>query len=136
MRIQDAERVSQAIRTLTVGRSLDEVVDRLYTITSGSLELDRTTLHRIARGQTRVARAIDTPEACLRLYFALMILGCERGLPVTSIVQEGRAVLAGFVGEPLASLIFGDLDRTLPQLGDVRTLREYLEEGLQTWLPE
>jgi len=65
VRIQDTARVSQAIQTLGVGRSLDELVDRLYVLSEGSLELDRATLHRIARGKTRVARAIDTPEACI-----------------------------------------------------------------------
>lgn len=135
MRIQDADRVALAIRTLSAGRSLDAVVDRLSLLTEGSLELDRATLHRIARGRTQVARAIDTPEACIRLYFALMILGCEQDLPVESIVEEGRAVLSGLIGGPLATLIFGDLDRTLPKIADLRTLREYLEEGLRIWLP-
>lgn len=135
MRIQDADRVAQAIRTLAAGRSLDAVVDRLSLLTEGSLELDRATLHRIARGKTQVARAIDTPEACIRLYFALMILGCEQDLPVESVVEEGRAVLSGLIGGPLATLIFGDLDRTLPKIADLRTLREYLEEGLRIWLP-
>jgi len=135
VRIQDTARVSQAIQTLGVGRSLDELVDRLYVLSEGSLELDRATLHRIARGKTRVARAIDTPEACIRLYFALMILGSEQDLPLETIVREGRAVLAGLVGDPLATLIVGDLERTLPKLTDLRTLREYLEEGLRIWLP-
>lgn len=135
MRIQDADRVALAIRTLSAGRSLDAVVDRLSLLTEGSLELDRATLHRIARGRTQVARAIDTPEACIRLYFALMILGCEQDLPVESIVEEGRAVLSGLIGGPLATLIFGDLDRTLPKIADLPTLREYLEEGLRIWLP-
>ncbi len=135
MRIQDADRVSQAIQTLGAGRSLDALVDRLYTLTEGTLELDRATLHRIARGKTRVARAIDTPEACIRLYFALMIVGCEQDLPVDAVVREGRAVLAGLIGDPLATLIVGDLERTLPKLSDLRTLREYLEEGLRIWLP-
>lgn len=135
MRIQDADRVALAIRTLSAGRSLDAVVDRLSLLTEGSLELDRATLHRIARGRTQVARAIDTPEACIRLYFALMILGCEQDLPVEAIVEEGRAVLSGLIGGPLATLIFGDLDRTLPKIADLRTLREYLEEGLRIWLP-
>lgn len=135
MRIQDADRVAHAIRTLSAGRSLDALVDRLYTLTEGTLELDRSTLHRIARGQTRIARAIDTPEACIRLYFALMIVGCEQDLPVDAIVQEGRAVLAGLIGDPLATLIIGDLERTLPKLTALRTLREYLEEGLRIWLP-
>jgi hypothetical protein len=135
VRIQDADRVSRAIRTLTAGRSLDALVDRLYVLTEGSLELDRATLHRIARGRTRVARSIDTPEACVRLYFALMIVGCEQDLPLDAVVQEGRAVLAGLIGEPLATLILGDLERTLPKLTDLRTLREYLEEGLRIWLP-
>ena len=93
-------------------------------------------MHRIARGKTQVARAIDSPEECIRLYFALMILGCERELSVASIVDEGHAVLAGFVGEPLASLIFRDLAATLPKLTDRYTLREYLEEGLRVWLPK
>lgn len=135
MRIQDADRVAHAIRTLSAGRSLDAVVDRLSLLTEGSLELDRATLHRIARGKTQVARAIDTPEACIRFYFALMILGCERDLPVADVVEEGRAVLTGLIGNPIATLIFGDLDRTLPKIRDVRTLREYLEEGLRIWLP-
>lgn len=135
MRIQDADRVALAIRTLSAGRSLDAVVDRLSLLTEGSLELDRATLHRIARGRTQVARAIDTPEACIRLYFALMILGCEQDLPVEFIVEEGRAVLSGLIGGPLATLIFGDLDRTLPKIADLRALREYLEEGLRIWLP-
>lgn len=123
------------MQALTAGRSLDALVDRLYTLTEGTLELDRATLHRIARGKTRVARAIDTPEACIRLYFALMIVGCEEDLPVDAVVREGRAVLAGLIGDPLATLIIGDLDRTLPKLTDLRTLREYLEEGLRIWLP-
>lgn len=127
--------MSEAMQALTAGRSLDSLVDRLYTLTEGALELDRATLHRIARGKTRVARAIDTPEACIRLYFALMIVGCEEDLPVDAIVREGRAVLAGLIGDPLATLIIGDLDRTLPKLTDLRTLREYLEEGLRIWLP-
>jgi len=135
VRIQDADRVALAIRTLSAGRSLDAVVDRLSLLTEGSLELDRATLHRIARGRTQVARAIDTPEACIRLYFALMILGCEQDLPVEFIVEEGRAVLSGLIGGPLATLIFGDLDRTLPKIADLRALREYLEEGLRIWLP-
>ncbi len=128
--------MSQAIQALGAGRSLDALVDRLYTLTEGTLELDRATLHRIARGKTRVARAIDTPEACIRLYFALMIVGCEQDLPVDAVVREGRAVLAGLIGDPLATLIVGDLERTLPKLTDLRTLREYLEEGLRIWLPK
>jgi hypothetical protein len=135
MRIQDAERVSRAVRTLRGRNSLDGLVDRLYDITEGSLALDRATLHRIARGQTRVARAIDTPADCLRLYFALMIVGCEEEIPLASIIEEGHAVLAGFVGEPLAALIFRDLSATLPKLPDRTALKEYLEEGLRTWLP-
>jgi hypothetical protein len=135
MRINDAPRVSAAIQTLSAGTSLDTLVDRLYDITDGSLALDRATLHRIARGKTQVARAIDSPEECIRLYFALMIVGCERDLTVQSIAEEGRAVLAGFVGAPLASLIFRDLERTLPKLADRATLRAYLEEGLRVWLP-
>ena len=78
MRIQNAQRVSEAIQTLSAGTSLDTLVDRLYDLTDGTLALDRATLHRIARGKTQVARAIDSPEECIRLYFALMILGCER----------------------------------------------------------
>ena len=136
MRIQDAERVSRAVQTLRGRNSLDGLVDRLYDITEGSLALDRATLHRIARGQTRVARAIDTPEDCLRLYFALMIVGCEEDVPLASIIEEGHAVLAGFVGEPLAALIFRDLSTTLPKLHDKVALKEYLEEGLRTWLPK
>lgn len=136
MRLSDAERVSRAIQTLSGRASLDVIVDRLYDLTEGTLELDRATLHRIARGKTQVARAIDSPQECIRLYFALMILGCERELSVTSIVDEGHAVLAGFVGEPLASLIFRDLAATLPKLTDRYTLREYLEEGLRIWLPK
>ncbi|HKY50861.1 MAG TPA: hypothetical protein VJP45_06365 [Candidatus Limnocylindria bacterium] len=136
MRIQNAQRVSEAIQTLSAGTSLDTLVDRLYDLTDGTLALDRATLHRIARGKTQVARAIDSPEECIRLYFALMILGCERELSVTSIVDEGHAVLAGFVGEPLASLIFRDLAATLPKLTDRNTLKEYLEEGLRVWLPK
>lgn len=124
------------MQALSAGRSLDALVDRLYTLTEGTLELDRATLHRIARGKTRVARAIDTPEACIRLYFALMIVGCEQDLPVDAVVQEGRAVLAGLIGDPLATLVIGDLERTLPKLTDLRTLREYLEEGLRIWLPK
>jgi hypothetical protein len=135
MRIQDAERVSRAVQTLRGRNSLDGLVDRLYDITEGSLALDRATLHRIARGQTRVARAIDTPADCLRLYFALMIVGCEEEIPLASIIEEGHAVLAGFVGEPLAALIFRDLSATLPKLPDRTALKEYLEEGLRTWLP-
>src|SRR5688500_19940859 len=93
------------MQTLTAGRSLDALVDRVYTLTEGMLELDRSTLHRIARGQTRIALAIDTPEACVRLYFALMIVGCEEGLPVDAVVLEGRAVRAGLIGDRRASLI-------------------------------
>lgn len=135
MRIQNAQRVSEAIQTLSAGTSLDTLVDRLYDLTDGTLALDRATLHRIARGKTQVARAIDSPEECIRLYFALMIVGCERDLSVASIAGEGRAVLAGFIGEPLASLIFRDLEQTLPKISDRHTLREYLEEGLRVWLP-
>ena len=135
MRIQDAERVSRAVQTLRGRNSLDGLVDRLYDITEGSLSLDRATLHRIARGQTRVARAIDTPADCVRLYFALMIVGCEEDIPLASIVEEGHAVLAGFVGEPLAALIFRDLSATVAKLPDRIALKEYLEEGLRTWLP-
>lgn len=127
--------MSQAIQTLTAGRSLDALVDRLYTLTEGAIDLDRATLHRIARGKTQVARSIDTPDACIRLYFALMIVGSEQDLPVETIVTEGRAVLGGLIGEPLATLIFSDLQRTLPQLTELRALREYLEEGLRIWLP-
>jgi len=136
MRLRDAERVSRAIQTLSAGASLDAIVDRVYDLTEGSLALDRATLHRIARGKTQAARSIDSPEECIRLYFALMILGCERELSVTSIAEEGHAVLAGFVGEPLASLIFRDLAATLPKLTDRNTLKEYLEEGLRVWLPK
>jgi hypothetical protein len=135
MRLQDHERVSQAIRSLGGGRSLDSLVDRIYEITEGSVALDRATLHRLANGRTRVVRAMDTPEDCVRFYFALMIIGCENELALAQIVDEGRRMLAGFVSEPLATLIFGDLRRTLPSLSDLRTLREYLEEGLRVWLP-
>ncbi|MBI2773454.1 MAG: hypothetical protein HYX56_03050 [Chloroflexi bacterium] len=135
MRIQDAERVSRALQVLRGGRSLDRLVDRLYDITEGSLALDRATLHRIARGQTRVARAIDTPEDCVRLYFALMIVGCEEGVPLTTVVEEGHAVLVGFIWEPLAGLIFRDLSATLPKLHTKAALKEYLEEGIAIWLP-
>jgi hypothetical protein len=135
MRIQDAARVSRAVQTLRGRHSLDRLVDRLFDITEGSLALDRATLHRIARGQTRVARAIDTPADCLRLYFALMIVGCEEEIPLATIVEEGHAVLAGFVGDPLAALIFRDLTATLPKLRDRAALKEYLEEGLHIWLP-
>ena len=136
MRIRDTERVANAIQVLKGGRSLDALVDRLYDITEGSLALDRATLHRIARGRTQVARAIDTPEDCIRLYFALMIVGCEAGLPATEVVEEGHAVLNGFIGEPLSGLIFRDLSATLPKLQDRRALKEYLEEGIRTWLPK
>lgn len=136
MRIRDTERVAHAIQVLKGGRSLDALVDRLYDITEGSLALDRATLHRIARGRTQVARAIDTPEDCIRLYFALMIVGCEEGLPATSVVEEGHAILTGFVGEPLAGLIFRDLSGTLEKLRDRRALKEYLEEGVRVWLPK
>lgn len=114
---------------------MDSLVDRIYDITEGSLALDRATLHRITHGQTRVARAIDTPADCVRLYFALMIIGCEEALELAQVIAEGRALLAGFVGEPLATLIFGDLRRVIPLLTERRTLREYLEEGLRIWLP-
>lgn len=136
MRIRDAERLSRAIGTLGGGASLDRLVDRVYDLTDGSLALDRATLHRIARGKTQIARAIDTPEECVRLYFALMIVGCEQQLSVQTIVAEGRAVLASFVGESLAALIFRDLEATLPKLSDRTTLREYLEEGIRVWLPK
>lgn len=136
MRIRDAERLSRAIGTLGGGASLDRLVDRVYDLTDGSLALDRATLHRIARGKTQIARAIDTPEECVRLYFALMIVGCEQQLSVQTIVAEGRAVLASFVGESLAGLIFRDLEATLPKLSDRTTLREYLEEGIRVWLPK
>ena len=136
MRIQDAERLSRAIGTLSRGASLDRLVDRVYDLTEGSLALDRATLHRIARGKTQNARAIDTPEECVRLYFALMIVGCEQELAVDTVIEEGRAVLASFVGDPLAALVFADLERTLPKLTDRATLRTYLEEGLRVWLPK
>jgi hypothetical protein len=136
VRLSDAERVSRAIQTLSGGASLDLIVDRLYDLTEGTLELDRATLHRIARGKTQVARAIDSPEECVRLYFALMILGCEQDVAMATIVEEGRAMLAGFIGEPLALLIFRDLETTLPKLADRLTLKEYLEEGLRLWLPK
>jgi len=136
VRIRDAERLSRAIGTLGGGASLDRLVDRVYDLTDGSLALDRATLHRIARGKTRIARAIDSPEECVRLYFALMIVGCEQRLSVETVVAEGRAVLASFVGEPLAALIFRDLEATLPKLSDRTTLREYLEEGIRVWLPK
>ncbi len=136
MRLQDRERVSKAIRTLKGDRSLDSLVDRIYEITEGSVSLDRATLQRVATGRTRVTRAIDSPQDCVRLYFALMIIGCEEELTLAEIVGEGRTMLAGFVGEPLATLVFADLRRTLPKLTDLRTLREYLEEGLRIWLPK
>lgn len=136
MRIQDAEGVARAVQALRGTRSFDSLVDRLYDVTEGSLALDRATLHRIARGQTRVARAIDTPEDCIRLYFALMIVGCEEGVATASVAEEGHAVLAGFIGEPLAMLIFRDLSATLPKLTDRAALKEYLEEGLRVWLPK
>lgn len=136
MRIRDTERVSQAIQLLKGGRSLDALVDRIYDITEGSLALDRATLHRIAVGRTQVARALDTPEDCIRLYFALMICGAESGMPAASVAEEGHAILTGFVGEPLAGLIFRDLSATIPKLQDRRALKEYLEEGLRTWLPK
>jgi len=60
----------------------------------------------------------------------------DNDLSVTAIAEEGHAVLAGFVGEPLASLIFRDLAATLPKLTDRNTLKEYLEEGLRVWLPK
>jgi hypothetical protein len=135
MRIRDAERLSKAIATLGNGSSLDRLVDRVYDLTDGSLALDRATLHRIARGKTQIARAIDSPEECIRLYFALMIVGCEQDLSVATIVEEGRAILASFIGASLADLIFRDLERTLPKLRDRATLRAYLEEGLRVWLP-
>jgi hypothetical protein len=136
VRIRDTERLSRAIETLGHGASLDRLVDRVYDLTEGSLALDRATLHRIARGKTQIARAIDTPEECIRLYFALMIVGCEQDLSVATVVEEGRAVLSSFIGDPLASLIFADLERTLPKLSERATLKEYLEEGLRVWLPK
>lgn len=136
MRIRDTERLARAIETLGRGASLDRLVDRVYDLTDGSLALDRATLHRIARGKTQIARAIDSPEECIRLYFALMIVGCEQELSVATVVEEGCAVLSSFIGEPLAGLIFADLERTLPKLGDRVTLKEYLEEGLRVWLPK
>jgi hypothetical protein len=136
MRLRDAERVSRAIQTLSAGASLDAIVDRVYDLTDGSLALDRATLHRIARGKTQVARAIDSPEECIRLYFALMIVGCEQDVAMRTIVEEGGSMLAGFIGDPVASLIFRDLEATLPKLTDRLTLREYLEEGLRVWLPK
>jgi len=81
-------------------------------------------------------RSIDSPQECIRLYFALMIVGCEQDVAMQTIVEEGSAMLSGFIGEPVAALIFGDLERTLPKLSDRRTLKEYLEEGLRTWLPK
>jgi hypothetical protein len=136
VRIRDTERLARAIETLGRGASLDRLVDRVYDLTDGSLALDRATLHRIARGKTQIARAIDSPEECIRLYFALMIVGCEQELSVATVVEEGCAVLSSFIGEPLAALIFADLERTLPKLGDRATLKEYLEEGLRVWLPK
>ena len=94
MRLQDRERVSKAIRTLKGDRSLDSLVDRIYEITEGSVALDRATLQRVATGQTRVSRAIDSPEDCVRLYFALMIVGCEEELTLAEIIGEGRTMLA------------------------------------------
>ena len=135
MRIQDAERLSRAIVTLSRGASLDRVVDRVYDLTEGSITIDRATLHRIARGKTQTARAIDTPEECILLYFALMIVGCEQELSVDTVATEGRAMLSSFVGEPLAGLVFADLERTLPKLTERASLRAYLEEGLRVWLP-
>ena len=134
VRIRDTERLSRAIGTLSAGASLDRLVDRVYDLTEGTLALDRATLHRIARGKTQTARAIDSPEECVRLYFALMIIGCEQAVPVDTVVEEGRAVLASFVGGPLAALIFRDLETTLPKLRDRTTLKTYLEEGLRIWL--
>ena len=90
---------------------------------------------RVAEVVSLAAGAFLGEEACIRLYFALMILGCEQDLPIEAVVEEGRAVLSGLIGGPLATLIFGDLDRTLPKISDLRTLREYLEEGLRIWLP-
>ncbi|MEA2345851.1 MAG: hypothetical protein QOF63_4020, partial [Thermoanaerobaculia bacterium] len=98
MRLQDAERVSRAIQTLSAGASLDAIVDRVYDLTEGSLALDRATLHRIARGKTQQARSIDSPEECIRLYFALMIVGCEQDVAMRTIVEEGSAMLSGFIG--------------------------------------
>ena len=72
----------------------------------------------------------------MRLYFALMIVGCEQELAVDTVIAEGRAVLASFVGESLAALVFTDLERSLPKLTDRATLRTYLEEGLRVWLPK
>jgi len=56
VRIQNAQRVSEAIQTLSAGTSLDTLVDRLYDLTDGTLALDRATLHRIARQDAGRAR--------------------------------------------------------------------------------
>jgi hypothetical protein len=65
-----------------------------------------------------------------------MIVGCEQDVAMRTIVEEGGSMLAGFIGDPVASLIFRDLEATLPKLTDRLTLREYLEEGLRVWLPK
>jgi hypothetical protein len=64
-----------------------------------------------------------------------MIVGCEEEVPVETVVEEGHAILAGFVGDPLAALIFRDLSATLPKLAGRAALKEYLTEGLRVWLP-
>ena len=69
-------------------------------------------------------------------FHSALLDGCDEELTLAEIIGEGRTMLAGFVGEPLATLVFADLRRTLPKLTDLRTLREYLEEGLRVWLPK
>lgn len=134
MRIRNVHRVSTAINALKGRASFDDVVDRLSVV--GGLEVDRSTLHRLAKARSDQIRILDTPEKCVRLYLGMMIVACDGELDVNAIASEGSAILGGLVGDQIARSIFGGLKRALPNIGTRAELAEFLTETLKNWLPE
>ena len=85
--------VGEPRQNLRLSRSSGKKAERFLQLTPAS-----SADSNLRIGKTQIARAIDSPEECIRLYFALMIVGCEEDLSVLTIVAEGRAILSSFIG--------------------------------------
>lgn len=134
MRIRNAQRVSTAIKALKGRASFDHVVDRLSLV--GALDVDRSTLHRLAAARSYDVRTLDTPEKCVRLYLGMMLVACDGELDVNAIANEGSAILGALVGDQISRSIFGGLKQALLSIGNRAELAVFLTEMLQNWLPE